>query len=238
MDSKKKISLRHFANDKLKKDKTISHGDKTFYPVYLEIIYRRQHFQIKSLIDTYYTKEFESIDPTDRRLMKLEKQLIMKTIRFEESQLGDNHKLRGLGDRLPNYCAAVYDIVYDGLKNKLRKAIVKSKSEYIEVLDFEKENIPAMVLYRAAKSLLSDLGNYIDLNEYEQELRLWHKYFEIYPMKNIKKYRYPAFIHWMADDHYSKIKAMLIKDENIPEKVIEKKLSQLDTVVRLATKWA
>ncbi len=235
MTSEKKITLNHFANINLKERDSNAHGIKMLYPLYLDIIYRRQHIQIKSIIDTPVTKELDNLDPASKILLSKEKELIQKIIRFEESELGDNHRIAGLGKRLTNYRASIFVWVDDYLRVKLKKAILEYVPDDKHILNFDSRNIPFERVFDAAKALWPKLDSYINLDLFQQEISLWKQYFDLFPRKEYNKLKYPAFIDWLADDHNYKFRNILLKVGELDETLVDESLSYFNNILRLAT---
>ena len=235
MTPEKKITLKHFANVNLKSIESVTPWDRMLYQLYLEIIYRRQHIQIKSMIDEPVTEKLENLNMEVRQQMNREKELVQKIIRFEESIWGDEHRIKGLGKRYTNYRAAIFDIIDDRLRVKLKKTILKHKPEHIGVLNFDNRIVPVEGLLGAAKELWPDLNKYLNLENYQQEVELWQKYFLLFPKIENYKLKYPAFIDWMAEDHYNKIQAALLHENRIDKNLIDDRLNEVNRIVRLAT---
>jgi hypothetical protein len=235
MTPEKKITLRHFANMNLKGVEAETQDGSMHYQLYLEIIYRRQHIQIKSMINEPVTENLANLDMELYKRMQTEEELVRKIIRFEESQWKDKHLIRGMGKRYTNYRAAIFDIVDDGLRVKLKKAILRHIREHIDVLNFENPVIPVERIFNAAKELWPDLDRYLDLESYRQEIELWQKYFLIFPRTEKYKIKYPAFIDWLAEDHYNRVREKLLNENRIDKNVINNNLSEVNRIVRLAT---
>jgi len=235
MKRNKKVTLKHFVNTRLKTGVGESDRGGHHYPLYLEIIYRRQHIQIKSIIDKTFTEDLQNVNETDQKLMSLELERVKKIIRYDENLFGDDHKLKGIGNRYTNYNAAIYAIVDDGLRFKLKKNVRKYRPELSTVLNFDLSVVPIENLFAAVKALWPDLGDYINLIDFEIELQTWEKYFKIFPRKEVGKFKYPAFIDWMADEHFDKMMKLLNNNNNITENVIERILVNIDETIRLST---
>lgn len=234
MISEKKISLKHYVNTDLKKKVEASVMSERQYPLYVEIIYRRQHIQIKSIIDKPFAEDLQNVTETDRNLMTLELERIHNIIRFEEKLFKDDHKLKGIGNRYANYNAAVFAIVDDGLRVKLKKTIRQHWPEQSKILNFDISVVPCENLFAAAKALWPEMGCYFDLKGYETELKIWEIYFEKFSRKELGKFKYPAFIDWMADKHFDKMMKLLM-EENIAENIIEENLWKVNQTIKLST---
>lgn len=235
MQHEKKISLRHYVNTNLKERTGESGVEVHLYPLYLEIIYRRQHIQIKSIINKRFTRDLKNANETDRKLMTLDKDRVYRIIRFEENLFGDNHKLRQIGFRYLNYNAAVFDIVEDGLRVKLKTIVRKHFPNQFTILNFDKRVVPVEDLFAATKALCPELGKYLNLNNYEMELKIWKKYFENFPRIDFEKYKYPAFFDWISDKHFTKMSEILERDKNIPKDMIYEIFGKVDQTIRLST---
>jgi hypothetical protein len=236
MEQEKKISLRHFVNTNLK-EKMVEPGvGDHLFPLYLEIIYRRQHIQIKSFIDKLFTKELINANESDRKLMTLEKDRVYKIIRFEEYQFDDNHKLKGIGNRYINYNASVFYVIEDGLRAKLKSAIRKNWPTQSTLLNFDISVVQIENLFLATKSLWPDLGNYLDLDSFELELLIWKKYFEQFPRADVGKFKSPSFIDWMADNHCNKMIDLLEENNIFPDfTFVEKIIRNIDQTIKRST---
>jgi hypothetical protein len=235
MDREKKISLRHYVNTNLKERTGESGVDDNLFPLYLEIIYRRQHFQIKSVINKRFTRDLGNANKRDRELMVMEMNRVYKIVRFEENIFGDHHKLKRIGYRYLNYNAAVFDIVEDGLRIELKTIVRKHFPDQFTILNFDKRVVPVENLFVATKALCPELGKYLKLKNYEMELRIWKKYFESFPRRDLEEYKYPAFFDWISDQHFAKISKILEKDKNMPKDMIDEILGKVDETIRLST---
>jgi len=235
METQRKIKLDHFANTRLKKDQTISHDEKTFYPLYLDIVHRRQHIQIKSAISNYYTEDMKNVNRTDLKLMGIEKDIVIRIIRFEEKHFGDNYKLKGIGNRYTNYTASIYYTINNLQRVKIKNAIESSRSEYFKLLNFDREDLSAEKLYKASLILVDDLDEYIDVNNFNQELAIWQEYFTIYHREKTGVFKFPMFLDWLEDGHNETFRRHLIKGEKFNTDVINKNLDHINSIIRLAT---
>jgi hypothetical protein len=235
MEKEKKISLRHFVNANLKESSGDSGPEDKLYPLYIDIIYRRQHIQIKSLIDKPFTRDLKNANESDRKQMTFEKERLYKIIRFEENQFDDNHKLKGIGNRYINYNASVFYIIEDGLRAKLKSIIRKNWPTQSELLNFDKSVVPIENLFSAIKALWPDLGHYLDLNSFQLELLVWEKYFKQFPRAEMGKFKSPSFIDWLADHHYKKLIGILKKNNIVAEYIIEEIIGTIDQTIRRST---
>jgi hypothetical protein len=235
MEREKKISLRHYVNANLKESTGESGVDDQLYPLYLEIIYRRQHIQIKSIIDKRFSRGLQNVNETDRKLMILEKDRVYKIIRFEENRSDGNHKLKGIGDRYINYNAAIFYIVEDGLRTELKTIIKKHWPVQSAILNFDISVVPIENLFSATKALWPELGNYLNLDSFELELLIWNKYFEQFPRADVGKFKFPSFIDWMADNHYNKLIELIKKNNIVSEHIIEEIINKIDQTIKRST---
>ncbi len=236
MASEKKITLRHFANLSLKGEESKNADGGILLKPYVEVIFRRQHIQIKSRLNTMVTENLDNLSIAEKKLLNEEIELLKKIIRYEETQWGDKHKIKGLGRRYTNYCASIFEVVDDKLRIKLKKTIRKRDEVHHKVIDFENKIIPAERLFTAATAIWPDLGDYLNLDQYQQELKLWQKYFELFSRMKSNVFRnYPAFIDWLAEDHYNEFYTLLLKENDISENVVEECLNDVNTTIRLAT---
>lgn len=235
MQHEKKISIRHYVNTNLKERRGESDLEDHLYPLYLEIIYRRQHIQIKSIINKRFARDLKNANETDRKLMTLDKDRVYKMIRFEENRFGDDHKLRQIGYRYLNYNAAVFDIVEDGLRVELKTIVKNHFPNQFTILNFDKRVVPIDNLFAATKALCPELGKYLNLDNYEMELKIWKKYFEEFPGIDIDKFKYPSFLDWILDKHFAKMSSILGKDKKIPKDVINEILGKVAMTIKLST---
>ena len=235
MEQKKKISLRHFVNTNLKEISGESGTDDKLYPLYMDIIYRRQHIQIKSLIDKRFPRDLKNANETDRKQMTFEKARVSKIIRFEENLFEDNHKLKGIGNRYINYNASVFYIIEDGLRAKLKSVIRKYWPAQSALVNFDICVVPIENLFLATKILWPELGHYLNLNSFELELKIWGEYFKQFPRTDVGKFKYPSFIDWMADHHNNKLIGILKKNNIVAEHIIEEIIGTIDKTIKSST---
>ena len=225
----------HYANTNLKEKEVTSDMDEHYYPLYIEIIYRRQHIQIKSIIDKTFTENLQNVNETDRKLMALELERVNKIIRFDEKIMGNDHKLKGIGNRYTNYNGSVFTLVDDGLRIKLKKIVRQYWLEQSGIINFDLSLVPIGRLFAATKSLWPRLGEHLNLEDFEMEINLWEIYFEKYPRIDLGKYRYPAFIDWMSDKHLDRMTGLLVKKNNIRKNLIHEVFGKVDKTIRSST---
>ena len=235
MYTKRKITLNHFANTNLKKDEAISHGDKIFYPLYLEIIYRRQHLQIKSALNTYCTKELVVKTGEEPGMMKIEKDIVTRIVRFEEKYFGEKYTLRGLGKRYNKYRMPIYKFINNLQRSRIKEAVKAANSEYFNVLNFDNENLSAERLFKASLILVDKLANYLDVERFKQELEVWREYFDLHPIKVIGEFKFPMFLDWLDDGHHEILKKHLNKEKEISRDFKTSYIDEINDYIIVAT---
>jgi len=148
MEKRGKINIKFYANTELK---PFILGDVELFPLYVRVGYRRKNTKFKFMPELFVQDELtDNIDSwitlmTNgkfdlRKEINLTYNIIEGIIRYEEEKLGDDFKLKGLGDRIKIYKVSLIRTLEDGLTSTFqffsRSVLTVNQFEQIESLQF------------------------------------------------------------------------------------------------------
>ena len=148
MEKRGKINIKFYANTELK---PFILGDVELFPLYVRVGYRRKNTKFKFMPELFVQDELtDNIDSwitlmtNDkfdlRKEINLTYNIIEGIIRYEEEKLGDDFKLKGLGDRIKIYKVSLIRTLEDGLTSTFqlfsRSVLTVNQFEQIKSLQF------------------------------------------------------------------------------------------------------
>jgi len=168
-----KITVKHFLNTALKQAEGIVSmvGEDgqviefpAQYPLYIKITFKRMTTQLKSIVSLNFASVEEAFEKYGT-LMILEKYLITDIIEKEYIKSGDKFKMKGIADKAKPYCIELFDFFSEKcFINEYKKVILKSRSIYMRLLLPGVFDVSLSVYYAAAKKLLENPDELIELN--------------------------------------------------------------------------
>ncbi len=154
----KKITIKTFLNKKLASKKNVL--GEIDYPVYYQITYNRKNTQIKSAFNIY-VDDLENANSTQNSEIQIEIATIHKIIDLESENLGNSFSLQGLKNKHTFYLTTVEKIVQKFLMITLQKAINQANNEYQNILKIENNDANVVLLYKACKELMDNIGKFL-----------------------------------------------------------------------------
>ncbi|HUX58944.1 MAG TPA: hypothetical protein VMV77_18375 [Bacteroidales bacterium] len=155
-----KITVAFFLNKNVKPD--LSHpmfSGSGRYPLYIQVTYNRRNTQFRSFHRQSYTNLEEAFfSKEDNEHRKYEESLIKKVVEYEVKHLGKDFQLKGLNDRYRNYSEYIFNPIDKYFRDIIYNAIVKTNSEFFEILDpWKLQQVSFHIYYKAASNLINDL---------------------------------------------------------------------------------
>jgi len=158
----RKISVTFFLNKNVKPEKymfspLLSRTNR--YPLYLQVTYNRKNTQFRS----FYRSSFSSLEEAfsseeENEHRKYEESLIKKVVEYEIMHLGKNFDLKGFNDRYLNYNEYIFNPIDKYFRDLIYDAVVKTNSEFFEILDpWKLQQVSFHIYYKAASNLINDL---------------------------------------------------------------------------------
>ncbi len=220
-----KINVRHFINKNLKPYWSPASGYSDEYPLYLQITFARKNTQIKSHFDNFYTS-IEAAFDAHKPLLNLESNWIERIIAYEYKTKGKDFDLKGFGQRYPIYSARIPSIIDKELKKKFTEALIKTETEFRNLL-IPKDQLVSIITYYKAAFILTK--NMIDKNitiDFKKQIEAAGEYFERYwDEKNG-----PILIDWLDKTNITEYQNWL-KMRDYDLKTIEKRIKVLNIIL-------
>jgi hypothetical protein len=206
----KKITVKFFLN-RLLAPMTNEKG-KEAYPLYIQVTYNRKNMQLRSKYGGYY-HDLQDVPPP---LLEFEERVLRKIITLEASHLEDYYDLKGLRRTYEVYSLPLHEAIEDYLKPRLRRAILKTRHELTNVLDFSSARATVPLLQAAARKLFPDFERHLG-RRLQQELTTYEQFLRLYKQP-LLSYSFPMIIDW-SDGSYKEELARNVKAayENNPQ---------------------
>lgn len=219
-----KINVRHFINKNLKPYWSPYSGYSDQYPLYIQVTFARKNTQIKSHFDNFYPAIEVALNE-HKDLLDLERNWIERIIAYEYQTKGKDFNLKGFGQRYPIYSAPIPIIIDQELKKKFTGALIKTKTEFSNLLIPKDQNVSILTYYKAALILTK---NKIDQNitlEFKKLIEAGGEYLERYWGKEIQ----PIVIDWLDSTNRTEYENWL-KQKNYDKSKIEKRIQILEDI--------
>ena len=234
MKKDRKISVTFFLNKNVKPDSythsPLLSGIK-LYPLYLQVTYNRRNTQFRSFYHGNYSsleEAFSSKEEKEHR--RYEESLIKKVVEYEVRNLGKDFTLKGISDRYLNYSDNIVNPIDKYFRDIIYNAVVKTGSEFFEILDpWKLQNVSYNIYYNAAIKLHSDLNKKLP-SDFEEELNMSRKFLE---WVSIQK-ELIRLIDWLDHSATKVYEAYLIKIR-FNEEQIKNMLSFVNRVIKIST---
>jgi len=217
MKTIEKISVRFFLNKNVKPSHIPLLGDSDFYPLYVQVTFRRKNTQFRSLYQRQYLNIEEAFN-RERNNLNYEKNIIQQVVEFEVKTKGERFKLIGLKDRYKNYTAEVSFLVYKYLRFSMLASLKQSNSEYWMIIDPTLNwEVPIRLYYNASLKLINNFETFLptnfkkDINTAEEFIR-WSE----------KKKLNPLLIQWLNGSLKVEYKTVLQKKGKSKSQINEK----------------
>lgn len=234
MKRDRKISVTFFLNKNVKPD---SHTHSPLlsgidlYPLYLQVTYNRRNTQFRSFYHTNYSNlkdAFSGKEEGEHR--KYEESLIIKVVEYEVRNLGKDFTLRGISDRYLNYSDNIANPIDKYFRDIIYNALVKTGSEFFEILDpWKLQNVSYNVYYNAAIKLHSDLTKKLP-SDFEEELNMSRIFLEWVNTQN----DLIRLIDWLDHSATKVYEAFLIK-KRFNEEQTKNMISFVNRVIKIST---
>lgn len=156
--NQKKTTIKSFLNKNLASKKNAL--GEIDYPLYYQITYNRKNTQIKSA-HNIYLDDLENANSTQNFAMQSEIEIIHKIIAAETTDAQKPFSLQGFKQKHIFYLTTVEKIIQKFLFITLQKAVNQASSEYQNVLKVENNEANVLLLYKACKELIDNIGRYL-----------------------------------------------------------------------------
>jgi hypothetical protein len=162
----KVITIKPFLNIQLA---GIRNSDgTTSSPLYYQITYQRKNTQLKSIYNLYLSK-LSLLPKEDEIKLRFEMDTLKKLVRHESAKSGIDFNLTGLKNKYEIYVRPVDFILQEHLKKKLLRTITFTGSEYQSVLKFDGFDANFLLLLKASKQLIDNMGKHIN-SDFKEEI--------------------------------------------------------------------
>jgi hypothetical protein len=174
MKSTGKISVTYFLNKNVRPEP--SHPMFPLserFPLYIQVTYNRRNTQFRSFYHGFYSSiEDAYFGKENREHREYEESLIKKVVEYEAKHFGKEFKLKGLKDRYNNYSANIFSPIDKYFRDLIYNAVIKTDSEFKEILDpWKMQQISFHVYFNAASKLINDLDKKLP-NDFKEEMKL------------------------------------------------------------------
>jgi hypothetical protein len=143
------------------------------YPLYVQVNYNRKNTQFRSIYRKFYVNKddaFATIE--DREQRKYEENLLKSAVEYEIKSQGNSFRLKGIGERSQDYSDSLDNPIDRYFRDILFNVIIKSKSEFSQILDpWQNEAVSFDVYIKAAFSLMDNLEHLLP-KDFEEERKL------------------------------------------------------------------
>lgn len=155
-----KITVTFFINKNVKPEilhPMFSGGER--FPLYIQVTYNRRNTQFRS----FYRKCYSTLEEAfyceeDKEHRDYEESLIKKVVEYEVKHLAKDFRLKGLNDRYLNYSENIFNPIDKYFRDLIYNAIVKTDTEFFEILDpWKLQQVSFQIYYKAASNLIKEL---------------------------------------------------------------------------------
>ncbi len=212
-----KISVRFFLNKNVKPFHIPLLGDSDFYPLYVQVTFRRKNTQFRSLYQRQYLNIEEALNQ-DRNNLNYEKNIIQQVVEFEVKTKGERFKLIGLKDRYKNYTTEVGFSVKKYLRITLLASLEQSNSKYWMIMDPTSNwEVPIRLYYNASLKLINNFETFLPTN-FKKDINTAEEFIRWSEKKKVS----PLLIQWLNGSLKVEYKTFLQKKGNSKSLINEK----------------
>jgi len=151
-----KISVRFFLNINVNPKYEPLFGDTKFYPLYIQVTFRRKNTQFRSFYEQEYIRINDAFN-RDHENLKYEEYIIKQIVQYEVKTKGEKFQLKGLKVKYKIYTAKVDFIVKVFLRDTMSTSLEQSTSKYKLIMNPERHwEVPLEIYYAAAFRLINN----------------------------------------------------------------------------------
>jgi len=227
----KKITVKFFLNEAVEPVK--GEGKKQYYPLYVQVTYRRKNMQFRSKYGEYYA----SLDEVKPSLIRFEEKAIKSIVTYEARKEKGEYDLKGLKRKYELYSLSILEVLEQYLKPKLRLASLKTGSELAGVLNFGDPNVTVGQLYEAARLLFQGFEDTLS-EKLKEELESYAVYQKM--ERPVLAYNFLTLIEWADGSCKQRLEETLAKAfkgnsntvtgvKTLLDHAVKAKLKDLDT---------
>lgn len=212
-----KISVRFFLNKNVKPIHMPLLGDSDFFPLYVQVTFRRKNTQFRSL----YQRQYMNIDNAfnwDRNNLNYEENIIQQVVEYEVKTKGKQFQLKGLKDKYKNYTAEVGFSVKKYLRITMLASLEQSNSEYWRIMDPTSHwEVPIEIYYDACLKLINNFETFLPKN-FKKNITIGEEFIRWSEKKKLS----PLLIQWLDGSLKLEYKTFLQKKGNSESQINEK----------------
>jgi hypothetical protein len=194
-----------------------SSSEKVLYPLYYQVVYKRQNTKMKSFYSGYY-ENLEDVQKNSPGLIEFETSIIKEAIQYESIHSEDYFQMKGFPERFNKYVRSTSQIIELYLKDKIRLGVMRTsaKKEYLDkyfnyflFINYNDPKLHFKHLYNLFKKVYTDFDQF--LNEEDLQTIKAYEYFEQI-IKPGKGYTFTTIIDWHTLSSKNKFRDQLINN--------------------------
>lgn len=196
----KHYSIKHILNKNLKAILDPSDKSLKFYPVYVQLIWKRKNYLFKSMVTTYLT-DLNYINKNDSKLMDFELEFLQDIIEFEMEQKRERFDLPGFSSRYEKYQRSVVSEAERLLIGNIEWLIRSKKSKFQDLFNYKYEHNKLNQLLEVTRVLIPKLREDPIYRTCELAVKFWETYHESFPRKEKYGLIFPTLFDWLKGRH-------------------------------------
>lgn len=197
-------------------------------PLYYQITYNRKNTQLKSIFNIYLV-DIEDCSKEEESQIIFESDTLKRLIRYESIKNKEEFSLMGIKSKYELYAKPLDVIMQDYLKKRLQKAMSLTGSEFQKILKFDGFDANFLLLLKASKQLIDNLGKYID-EDFKSYIDSYKAFAKSLQNRSLK-FEYISLLDWLDESCMIDLKRNLLEYYKEDATQVNKTMSILNEII-------
>ena len=211
--------------------------EKVIYPLYYQVVFKRQNTKMKSLYGFYY-ENLASVQKQNPGLVDFETKVIEQAIQYENSIYGEEFQMKGFPERYNKYAQSVNQVVGKYLKHIIWLVTNRASSipeyadkyfNYFFFINYKDSKLHFRHLYNLFQKVYTDFNQFLKPEDIEtiEALELFQQVF-----KTGKGYHFTTIIEWLSNTAKNEFRNLLINNYKIDAMKAELYIDRIDNSIQ------